>query len=253
MILNYKKPGKGEPLIILHGLLGMLDNWHTIGKNLSQFYQVYLVDARNHGHSPHSGIFNYEVMCDDIIELMENEKIESTFLLGHSMGGKTAMTLAQKYPEKISKLVVVDISPKKYPPTHENIFEALSEVNFNLVKSRKEVEEKLSKHIQEEEIRQFILKNLFWKESGMLAWRFNLPVIQQSLELVSEPVLLGIFEQPALFLKGEKSNYLNEQDKDLIKKHFPKSEIITIQNAGHWVHAGQPELFLKTVLAFLQK
>ena len=265
MKLHYKKSGQGKPIIILHGLLGMLDNWQTIGKVLSETNTVFLADARNHGHSPHSDIFNYDVMADDINEFMEDEKIDEAILMGHSMGGKTVMKFAQKYPEKVEKFIVVDIAPKYYPVHHDAIFEALLAVNFTFVKSRKDAEEILAKYITENYVRQFLLKNLYWlphpqplsngegseSSHNQLAWRFNLETIYKNLENIGEAMDEKTIEKSALFLRSEKSNYILDDDFEMLKKKFPQSEIKTIPNTGHWIHSEQPELFVKAVVEFL--
>lgn len=257
MKLNYKKSGYGKPLFILHGLLGMLDNWQSIGKILSQFYEVFLIDARNHGHSPHSEYFNYDIMAEDLLEfyydqnaLSPNKNLGEVYIIGHSMGGKTAMKFAQRFPEKVEKLIVVDISPGEYPVQHDIIFDALQAVDLTIIKSRNEAEAVLAKYISEKQILQFLLKNLYWKEPGKLAWRFNLEVITKSAERMLEAITFGIFNKPALFIKGERSDYIKEEDMKLIRKFFPDSVIKTIPGSGHWIHADQPGLFVEEVVNF---
>lgn len=253
MKLNFKKLGQGRPLIILHGLLGMLDNWQSIGKILSEKYEVFLVDARNHGHSPHSDEFSYKAMAEDILEMMDCKALETAIIIGHSMGGKTAMKFAQLFPERIEKLVVVDMAPGPSPVQHENIFKALQTVNPGDMKSRKEVETALSAYIPEIHILQFLLKNLYWKETDLLSWRFNLESIMRNLEKIREATTGNILRKPSLFLRGERSAYIGAEDIDTIKAFFPLSEIKTIPGAGHWIHAEQPGLFLKELIGFLEK
>lgn len=252
MKLNFKKLGQGRPLIILHGLLGMLDNWQSMGKILSERFEVVLADARNHGHSPHSDIFSYEAMAEDVLELMDSNSLETAVIIGHSMGGKTAMKFAQRYPGRVEKLIVVDISPKQYSDHHNKIFEALHAADPGRLKSRKEVEAVLAVTIPENHILQFLLKNLYWKEPGQLSWRFNLDAIAENLERVGEATQDGIFNKPSLFLRGEKSDYVPEKDFEMIKTFFPLSGIKTIPGAGHWIHAEQPGLFVEAVREFLQ-
>ena len=260
MQLHCKKLGQGKPLFILHGLLGMLDNWQSIGKVLSEKFEVYLLDARNHGHSPHSDIFSYDVMAEDLCECIMEQKAPANgndfvpaYIIGHSMGGKTAMKFAQKFPEKVEKLVVVDIAPRQYSAQHDAVFKALCAVDFNLVQSRSEAEKVLEKYISENDVRQFLLKNLYRKEPNKLAWRFNLGAIAGNLKNIGEAAVDKPFNKPALFLRGEKSNYIQEEDRSLIKALFPLSETETIRNAGHWIHAEQPELFVRAVVEFLEK
>jgi esterase len=254
MKLHFRKIGDGTPLIILHGLFGSSDNWQTLGKKFSERdLAVYLVDQRNHGHSPHAEIFSYRHMAEDINELMNDEKINSAFMIGHSMGGKTAMDLAMHHPEKISKLIVVDMSPKKYPVQNQDVANALLSINLDEIKSRKEVEILLTQKISDKGTVQFLLKNLFWKENNVLAWRFNLQVISDNLEKMSDEIdFIKPFEKPTLFIRGSTSNYISNDDEPLIKKYFPNAEIKTAPQSGHWVHADNPEWFLENCLAFLK-
>ena len=251
MRLNYKKFGNGEPVIILHGLFGSLDNWITLAKKLGENFEVFIVDARNHGQSPHSDEFNYNVMTDDLYEFILQNNIVHPIILGHSMGGKTAMQFAMNYPNKLSKLIVVDIAPKAYPIHHADILIAMLSLDFNKIKTRKSADEKLSKTITDFSTLQFLLKNLFWKDKETLAWRFNLPIINATIDLMSgELENVSKFDQPTLFIKGEKSDYILESDTDLIKNIFTKA-VIKSMNSGHWVHAESPAEFLQIVNSFL--
>lgn len=253
MKLNFKKYGdSGFPLLILHGLLGSLDNWSTLGKSFAEQFQVYIIDQRDHGKSPHSDELSYPNMVADLKEFMDDHQIESCYLLGHSMGGKTVMNFAVQFPHMVEKLIVVDIAPRSYPVHHHQILEGLSAVNFDQVTSRNEVEEVLTPYIPEFTVRQFLMKNLFWVEKGKLAWRFNLPVIKKDIEKIS----LGLeadayFTNPTLFIDGENSNYIEEEDVDMIDEIFPRNQIETFENCGHWVHAEAPEEFYQTVVDFL--
>lgn len=256
MQLHYKKSGQGPPVIILHGLLGMSDNWQSVGRILSSAFEVYLFDARNHGHSSHSDEFSYDLMAEDLRELTETEdslRRNPAVLIGHSMGGKTAMKFAQKYPEKVEKLIIVDIAPKPYAFSHQEIFNALSAIDFTLVKSRKQAEEIFSVYISESSTRQFLLKNLYWKNPGELGWRFNLEAIKQNAAQMGEATQDAIFYKPVLFIRGEQSGYITEEDIPSIKKYFPSAEIKTVAGAGHWVHADQPEQFVQVVKEFLSR
>ncbi|HET6245506.1 MAG: alpha/beta fold hydrolase [Bacteroidetes bacterium] len=256
MKLNFKKLGSGKPLIILHGLFGSLDNWQTIGKQFAEKFTVYLVDQRNHGQSPHNVAWDYQVMVDDLDDLIHDENIQKPILIGHSMGGKTAMLYANQKPEKIAGLVVVDIAPKQYDPHHEHILKALNAVDLDKITTRKEAEDILSDYIKDSGTKQFLLKSLYWNdlENKKLDWRFNRKVISENIATAG----LGIqFHKPltgfaVLFIAGGKSDYITEKDHDFIKKMFPEAEIKTIENAGHWVHAEAPVDFYSIVFEFIE-
>lgn len=254
MKLAYKKLGQGQPLIILHGLFGSADNWQTLGKKFSQNFEVYLVDQRNHGHSPHSEEWSYKVMSDDIYDLIRDNSLHNVIILGHSMGGKTAMQFAADYPEVTDKLIVADIAPKHYPPHQQDVIDALYSVDLETITERKQAEEQLGKMIRDLGTKQFLLKNLYWLEDKKLSWRFNLDVIAKNIEKVGETFEIGNnqINVPALFLRGEKSKYILDEDIPQIKKVFPNSEVKTIANAGHWIHAEQPEAFYTAVMEFIK-
>ncbi|TVP50578.1 MAG: alpha/beta fold hydrolase [Mongoliibacter sp.] len=253
MKLNFKKSGSGEPLIILHGLFGSADNWFSITKELEDDFTIYLVDQRNHGDSPQSEDWNYKVMAEDLKELMEAEAISEAHLLGHSMGGKTAMTFAIHYPEKVKKLIVADIAPRYYPIHHETILEGLNAVPIDNLKSRKEADDALSEYINNPGIKQFLLKNLARTDGGF-KWKVNLPVITEKIGNVGEEIKSEkAFENPTLFMGGENSDYIQDKDKEDIDRLFPNSHLIYIKNAGHWLHAEQPKAVVDTVRAFLKR
>lgn len=253
MLLHSNIIGEGKPFIILHGFLGMGDNWKTLGKRFSENgYQVHLVDQRNHGRSFHCDTFNYELMVEDLKNYCAHNNLEDIVLLGHSMGGKTAMQFSTVYPEMISKLIVADIAPKSYPLHHQDILKALSALDFSIVKTRKVADEVLSKYIKNKGIRQFLAKNLYWKYQDELALRINLPVLIKNIEEVGKALSEDVmFEGDTLFLDGENSNYIGPTDEGLILKHFPKASIKTISNAGHWLHAENPTDFYNEVLVFV--
>lgn len=253
MKLHFRKIGEGKPLIILHGLFGSSDNWQTIAKKFAENkFSVFLVDLRNHGHSPHSDEFNYQAMSEDISELMNSEKIYSAAIIGHSMGGKTAIQLALDHPKKLSKLIVIDIAPKKYPLQNREIADALISVDLSKVKTRKEVEKTLSEKIPDPSTRQLLLKGLYWNDKNQLDWRFNLKTIHSKIENMNEAVNGDkIFEKPTLFIRGENSEYILSSDVAVIKKYFLNSEIKTAPGAGHWVHADNPQWLVQTCLGFL--
>jgi esterase len=251
-ILHYKEFGEGKPLLIFHGLFGMLDNWQTHAKIWSEKYRVFIVDLRNHGHSFWSDDMNYECMAEDIHSLMEQLQIEKAFLLGHSMGGKAVMQFAQVYPDKIEKLIVADIAPRAYKVHHRSILDALLEVEKLQVESRQEADSILKKHIPELTVRQFLLKSLHWENKGKLAFRFNVQAINKHIEAIGQGDFHESVHVPTLFLRGELSNYITETDISLITELFPYSILHTIQGAGHWLHAEKPTEFIEEVNDFLE-
>jgi len=233
--------------------MGMGDNWKTLGKKFSeQGFQVHLIDQRNHGRSFHNDIFNYNVLVEDLKHYCDHYQLEDVVLLGHSMGGKTVMQFAVKYPEMVSKLIVADIAPKSYPLHHQDILKALSSLDFSVIDTRKKADEVLSHYIKNIGIRQFLLKNLHWKEKGQLALRINLPVLIKNIDEVGRSLPEdSIFNGGTLFLRGANSHYIEPMDEVLIKKHFPKAKIETISNAGHWLHAENPKDFYNEVISFV--
>lgn len=246
--------GHGQPLIILHGFLGMGDNWKSLANKFSENYEVHLVDQRNHGRSFHDDEFSYEDMVEDLMHYMDHHGLKRVNLLGHSMGGKTAMLFAVEHPEKIEKLIVADIGPKFYPPHHQAILDALNKVDFKKIKSRNEVDEILKKTIAEIGIRQFLLKNVYRVNKDKLAFRFNLEVLDSRYDEIGVSLPpRTIFEGPVLFLKGAMSGYITNSDLDLIHAHFPGSRVVSIANAGHWLHAENPTDFYDNVASFLKK
>ncbi|MCT8340461.1 alpha/beta fold hydrolase [Flavobacteriaceae bacterium TK19130] len=245
--------GNGTPFVILHGFLGMGDNWKTLGKKFAkEGYEVHLVDQRNHGRSFHDDAFNYSLMAEDLQEYCEHKELKNIVLLGHSMGGKTAMQYATLHPKNVAKLLVADIAPKSYPQHHQDILKGLASLDFDEIESREEADEMLSEYIPEQGVRLFLLKNLYWKEKGKLALRMNLPVLTKNIEEVGIALPNdATFEGDTLFLKGAKSGYIVPMDEIVIKKHFPKAEIVTISKAGHWLHAENPSEFHQNVMKFL--
>ena len=253
MLLHSNILGEGKPFVILHGFLGMGDNWKSLGKRFSeQGYQVHLVDQRNHGRSFHSKSFNYSFLAEDLQKYCEFYKLEDFILLGHSMGGKTAMNYAIKCPESISKLVIADIGPQQYPLHHQDILKALSALDFSVVKTRKTANEVISEYIKNDGVKLFLAKNLYWKHPNELALRINLPVLIKNIEEVGKALSENsIYHKETLFLRGANSNYIENEDELLIKNHFPNSEIQTIKNAGHWLHAENPKDFYNKVMNFI--
>ena len=244
--------GNGAPLIILHGYFGMSDNWKSLGNEFAKNFEVHLLDQRNHGRSFHSDDFDYELLVEDLYNYIDQFKLERVNLLGHSMGGKVAMLFAVTYPEFVNKLIVADISPKFYKPHHQHILAALNAVNFSIYTTRKKVEEVLKIYISEHDVLQFLLKNVFWKTKEELGFRFNLHSLTENNSEVGDALpLFTHFDGDTLFLKGEISNYITTNDISLISTHFSNSKIITVKNAGHWLHADNPSQFFDEVVSFL--
>jgi esterase len=250
MDLNFKKYGEsGAPLIILHGFLGSLDNWHTLSTQFANNFTVYNIDQRNHGKSPHANEHSIAHMVNDLNLFLKNNHLHAANIIGHSMGGKVAMQFALQYPEMTNKLIVADIAPRLYPQGHTDVFDAIFAVDLNRITSRKEAEEFMTPHITDFGTRQFLLKNLERNSNGTFSWKMNLDVLYKYYE---EIIKSGSqFNNPSLFLKGGNSNYIQEKDLTQIKSLFPNYKLHTLPNAGHWLHAEQPELFYNTVTQFL--
>jgi esterase len=253
MLLHSNILGEGTPFLILHGFLGMSDNWKTLGNKFSEeHFQVHLIDQRNHGRSFRDDEFNYEVLVEDLKQYCDHYQLKDIVLLGHSMGGKTAMLFATKYPGLVSKLIIADIAPRFYPIHHDQILEGLSSLNFDVLKSRTEADNILSQYVSDFGTRQFLLKNLYWQEKGKLGFQFNLKVLKDNVEEVGEALpVSNSYSGDTLFLRGDKSEYIALSDESLIKMQFPNSNIQTIENAGHWLHAENPTDFFNSVLRFL--
>lgn len=247
----YGESNDSTPIVIIHGLLGMSDNWGYFGRALGQKQLTHVVDLRNHGKSFHAEETSYKTLAKDILNYLDFHKIEKADFIGHSMGGKVAMQFSLDYPNRINKLVVVDIAPKRYKPHHDDLFNILNSINLNDFSSRSEIETELKKGVSSDSLVQFLLKNLFWKNER-LAWKFNLEVLTKHYhdEIVGG-ISEGVFQGKTLFIAGEKSNYISKKDEDPIKNQFPNSEIVTIENTGHWVQADNPKRFLEIVENFL--
>lgn len=267
MKLFYRQYGSlGPNLIIVHGLYGASDNWVSIGKQLAEHFKVYIVDQRNHGGSPHSNSHSFQDMSNDLMEFMNDTGIEKAHLIGHSMGGKTVLRFCIEHPDKVEKLIAVDIAPKSYGTgsnyglitnDHATIVKALLNTPLDELNKRQEIDRHLAKEIPKTSVRQFLLKNITRSKEGKFIWKLNIKVISENLEEILDgfsdlPPEKHKCENLAIFIKGEKSNYLLEEDMFIAKKYFPNSEFITIPDTGHWLHAEQPELFIKTILYFLQ-
>lgn len=261
MELFFRKYGQGPPLIIIHGLYGSSDNWVSIGRELATDFEVYIIDQRNHGRSPHSTDHNYRLLKEDLREFMDQHSIEKAIIIGHSMGGKTAMFFAAEYPERVSHLIVADISPRSYKSTnssqllsHSTIIRAMYNLDFYGIQNRQEINDILAKSIPEDKIRQFLLKNIKRSKDNEYSWSLNIKTIRNELSNIMEGLdenqseIIGF---PVLFIKGENSDYISSEDQKIIQKTFPYADIETIPEAGHWLHAEQPELFLKKVRDFI--
>ncbi len=252
MELNFKQFGQGDPIIILHGLFGMLDNWQTIAKKLAEENTVFILDQRNHGKSPHHPDFNYPILAEDLREFMEQNWIYESHIIGHSMGGKTAMQFALDYPDMVDKLIVVDIAPKKYKGGHQVIFEALFSLDLNQIEKRNEAEEKLAEYIPEFGVRQFLMKNLTRKKGGGFAWKMNLDAIHNHYQDILAEIEGEKTNVPTLFINGGQSKYVTAEDRESIKELFPSASFKTIGEAGHWVHAEKPKELMRMVEEFLR-
>ena len=256
MKLFYRESGQGQPVIILHGLFGQSDNWVTVGRRISDQFHVYIPDLRNHGQSPHASLHSFPAMCNDLAEFIEEHQIENPVLIGHSMGGKVAMAYALENREKVKKMVIIDISPRKYAEriTHTQVISQMLSIDLEKITSRGEVEKILDSRISDTRIRMFIMKNLYYKFQGKLAWRLNLEAINQSMDLLFDGISSeNKFSGPCLFIRGGKSDYIPDEDKTLITNLFPEAIIKTISGATHWVHADAPEELCYLLSGFLER
>lgn len=268
MKLFYRSYGNGPALIIVHGLYGASDNWVSIAKELADHFEVFLIDQRNHGKSPHHPLHTYEAMKEDLREFMDSMHIPQAVLIGHSMGGKTVMHFAKDYPERVSGLVVVDIAPVSYLETamnrkhsinHYEIIAALKAVNFDVISSRQEVEEQLSLSLHSDRIVKFLMKNLHRLEGNHFTWSLNVNALEENLPAILDGLNekdfakgKGITGFPVLFIRGGNSDYISKDVfNDIILTIFPFAELVTIPDASHWVHVEQPALLVKTLKYFI--
>jgi len=252
MRLHFKTFGSGPAVILLHGLFGSSDNWHPVAQRLAGRFQVFALDQRNHGHSPHSGEMNYLLMAEDLNEFFTAHGIARAVVMGHSMGGKTAMQFALHFPEKVEKLLIEDMAPRAYEPSHKPVFGALMALDLAAFESRKVMEEALAPEIPNILLRRFLLKNLAQDTNGKFFWKVNLRGLADNYPRLGEAVACSVpFEKPALFIRGGKSKYFTEADELLVQELFPKAVVKTIPEAGHWIHADQLEAFMALALDFL--
>lgn len=252
--LHYRESGEGPALVILHGVFGSGENWFTVAKKFSEHFRVFLPDQRNHGRSPHSNEFGYPELVQDLKDFADDHGLDKFFLIGHSMGGKVAMNFAGLYPQRLHAMVVVDIAPRYYAPHHQEVIAGLKAVDLEHAVSRQEAEAAMAAFIDEADVRQFLLKNLYRREDGKFAWRINLGVLEKAVGTIgasmeeSDPS-----DVPALFIRGSNSRYIRPEDEAEISRRFPGSRVETIEGAGHWVQAEQPEAFTETVLRFFEQ
>jgi esterase len=254
MKLNFRKIGEsGQPIIILHGLFGMSDNWLTIGKVFAENHIVYLLDLRNHGQSPRSEAFSYDIMAADLTEFIQDHSIDKPILIGHSMGGKVIMQFAIEQPQMFDKMIVVDIAPRFYPVHHHPILQGLQAVNLKSLQSRTEANEVLKTFEESEGVRQFLLKNLFRNpELGHFDWRINIPVITKNIENVGEEITSNKqISNESMFISGSESSYITQEDRNQILQIFPNAVFEVVKGAGHWVQADKPKEFEEIVNMFI--
>jgi esterase len=254
MKLAYREYGQGTPLIILHGLFGQSDNWNTLARQFAEKgFRVFTLDLRNHGLSPHSEDWSYNLMAQDIKEFLDEHKLENPVLMGHSMGGKVVMFFEKMFPNTASKVIIADISAKEYPPHHADVLDALHAVNFSVIKTRKEAEAEMNKYINDFGTKQFLLKNIYWKDTSnnVMDWRFNLGVISSKYDAIREAVPFYESSTPCLIVKGARSNYIDARDEEDFRKRYENVKIVTIEGAGHWVHAEKPREYFDVIMQFL--
>jgi pimeloyl-ACP methyl ester carboxylesterase len=253
MNLNFKTIGSGFPLIILHGLLGSLDNWQTIAKQMGEHFQVFIIDQRNHGRSPHTDEFSYDLLVNDLLEFMQQQRIDRAHFIGHSMGGKVVMDIALEHPEKVAKLVVVDVAPVEYEDRHSTVFKALFAVDLRTLQSRQQAEGTLRSILgNDESTVQFLMKGLYRDDDNKFQWRFNVQALYDAYDEISSGITSDKpFEGDTLFVKGEKSEYINAANFSEIIDLFPNNQLVEIAGAGHWVNADRPVQFIDAVLKFL--
>ncbi|WP_286272356.1 alpha/beta fold hydrolase [Thalassotalea hakodatensis] len=252
-ILHYQQQGQGAHLLLIHGLLGSLENLNMVAKPLSEHYTVTNVDVRNHGSSPQINNMEYDSLATDIIDTMDALNIETASILGHSMGGKIAMQVALEYPRRVNKLIVADIAPTAYPPHHEQIFAGLNAIDLHSIESRKDADVTLSDYVEQAGVRQFLLRNLT-KQNEQFHFKCNLAFLTHCYpQIMAAYQGERRFSRPTLFIKGSESNYITHQHRDRINQLFPSASAKIIQGAGHWLHAEKTVAFNKIVGDFLQK
>jgi esterase len=250
--LNHKISGQGEPIILVHGLFGSLENLGMIARGLQEHYEVHSIDVRNHGRSPHSDVHTYTSMAQDIIGYMDDRGLPCAHFLGHSMGGKAVMYLALNFPERVNKLIVADIAPVQYEPHHNEIFDGLLSLPLDELKSRSEADQLLAKHVKEVPVRQFLLKNLVKSGSAGFSWKMNLKSLCKNYHhVMAGQSSSESFNGNVLFIVGGHSNYVQNKHREHVLKLFPNTSMKIIPETGHWLHAEKPDLFVKVCERFL--
>ncbi len=252
MILNHKKYGdNGSCILIIHGIFGSLDNWHTVAQILGKSHQVYTLDMRNHGYSPHTDTMSFNEMAQDIKEFMTQQDLSKCVLMGHSMGGKVAMQFALNFPKSLEKLIVVDIAPKAYSAAHNPYFSAYKEISFSAINSRKELDEAFKHYETNDAVRLFLMKNIVSDGTGAYKLKINIVAIEKSYQEIVEALQLHQIDVPSLFIAGDRSSYIKKDDKISIQQYFSNVKFATIANAGHWVHAENNVDFVAAVNNFM--
>lgn len=252
MELNYRKlSDEGAPLLILHGLFGSLSNWSWHAKRWAEQFSIYVLDLRNHGQSPHADTMSYPEMAEDVRQFLDNYDLDRVHLLGHSMGGKVAMQLAMDAPDRVRSLVVADIAPVPYEGEHDSIFAGLAAIDPEALKSRQDADSVLVDYVEDEQVRQFLLSNLQRHDGGGFEWRINLPALKACYADLRAGLERGRYDGPTLFLRGENSAYVKDGFRDEILARFPEADVVTLKQAGHWLHAEKPETFQRLVSEFI--
>ncbi|SEP58456.1 Pimeloyl-ACP methyl ester carboxylesterase [Ectothiorhodospira magna] len=254
--LHHKCLGEGPPLVLLHGLYGSGTNWQGQARSLAPHYRVLLPDLRNHGQSPHASPMDYPSMAADILALLDQENLQQPLLVGHSMGGKVAMTLAQQHPERVRALVVADIAPVSYSlddRTHAHLLNSLQQLPVARLSRRKDADTALAQAIPEASVRRFLLMNLERGATG-LRWRIPLDILRQALPALADyPETASSYTGPTLFIRGEHSRYIQEAHRPRINSHFPRARLMTLKDTDHWLHIQAPGPFGQILKGFLHR
>lgn len=251
MKLYYRVYGRGNPLLILHGLFGNTDNWLPIAKRLADDHRVFLLDMRNHGRSPHDPVFTLESMVEDVYEFITDLDLRKISLIGHSMGGMITMSFAFEYTHRVDRMAVIDIAPKPYPVMHDEILKYLQAIDLTRINRRHDAEVQLAEFIASRRVRQFLLKNLYRQEDGRYNWRLNLPVIAGNLTEIRKGIRNPRrISTPTLFIRGGASNYIEDADTALFTRLFEAYRVETIPAASHWVHSEAPDQLYELLSGF---
>ncbi|WP_407275903.1 alpha/beta fold hydrolase [Halothiobacillus sp. DCM-1] len=248
--LHYEESGGGLPVIIMHGLLGSLTNWRAVARSLAGQYRVINLDLRSHGQSPWTDEMSYSALAADVLALMDRLGLAHARLLGHSLGGKLAMVLADLAPERFTHLAVIDIAPKAYPAWHQEVFSALRAVDLAHLRSREAASAMMAAHLFDPAVRAFLTANLVHSPQGW-RWRFNLDALQANYPAASQmPDLQGFFCGATLFVRGAQSAYITDADIPLLAATYPQGCLHTLSDARHWPHIEAPEAFIATIRRF---